>query len=79
MQERVKPTIKVTLDVDAAVVAAARANGYDLALIIEQAVRARIDASKAGPLSDADREAIEAHNRYIAEHGTLAESLRDLP
>ena len=78
MQERVKPKTKVMLDIDATLVAAAAAKGVDLASLLEQALTAQLQASRAGTPSDEDRLATEAYNRFIAEHGTLADSLRNL-
>ena len=76
MQERVKPKTKVTLELDAALVTAARAKGLDLASILELGLEREL--RRGEPLSADDKAAIEDHNRYIAEHGTLAESLRGL-
>ncbi len=78
MQERVKPKTKVTLDIDATLAAAAAAKGVDLASLLEQALAAQLQASRTDTLSEADLLATEAYNRYIAEHGTLADSLRNL-
>ena len=76
MQERVKPKTKLILKVDAALVTAASAKGLDLAPIFERALEREL--RRGEPPTEADKAAMEAHNRYIAEHGTLAESLRDL-
>jgi hypothetical protein len=77
MQERVKRKSTVSLEIDADLAAAAVEAGLDLAPMLEHALAVRLACGSSGGLSDADRAAIDAHNRYIAEHGTLAESLRD--
>ena len=78
MQERVTSKTKVTVELDAAMVAAARVKGIDLALLFEQALAARIDAGRSGALSDEDRASMEAYNTFIEEHGTLADAFRNL-
>ena len=78
MQERVKPRTKVTLDLDTALVAAAKARGVDLQHLVESALRASLQPSSNRGLTDEDRESIEDYNRVVAEHGTFAEALRKL-
>ena len=78
MQERVKPRTRITLEIDAALALTAGAKGLDLALLLERAIHAAMREGQSVELTEADRAAIEAHNRYTAAHGTLAESLRGL-
>lgn len=77
MQERVKPagkrkaepkTKKVTLAVDAKLAADAAEKGIDLVAALEQTLR-RLLGGNERSLSDADREALEWAERYMAEHG----------
>ena len=74
MQERVKPNIKVALAIDKTLAAA----GVDLAALLEQALQAKLQADNTQAPSEADRTAIEAYHRYVEEHGTLADALRQL-
>ena len=78
MQERVKPTTRVTLNLDATLVAAATARGVVLEQFVESALRASLQPSSNRGLTDEDRESIEDYNRVVAEHGTFAEALRKL-
>ncbi len=84
MQERVKPggskaskqvtkKTKVTLELDAALVAAASVKGVDLAAMLEAALRADVRGGQA--LSGDDRAAIDFHNQYEAEHGSWSDGL----
>lgn len=78
MQERVKSKLKVVVEIDAGLVETARVSGVDLSTVLEQALEMALGAGgECGP-SDADRAVMSAHNRYVEEHGTLADSLRDL-
>lgn len=78
MQERVKPkTKKLTVEIDATLAAAAAAKGLDLSEELERALRRLLGSSKAAP-SDEDRASMDSYNRFIAEHGTLADAFRKL-
>lgn len=79
MQERVKSKTRLTVDVDAVLVAAANVEGIDLAELLEQALSSRLQQSgrrRPAALSDDDRASIEAHNQLIAKNGTLTDAIR---
>ena len=80
MQERVKPagkpktgagsgTKKVTFAIDARLAADAAAKGIDLAAVLEQALRLRLQAVNASGLTQGERESLEWAERYVAENG----------
>ena len=82
MQERAKPlrarpsqcTMQVTIDAELA----QRANsaGIDLSQLLERALKSELVSPRQCGLSDADRAAIEWHNKYIEEHGSFADEWR---
>lgn len=78
MQERVKSKARLTVDVDATLVAAASVEGIDLAELLEQALSSRLQQPgrrRPVALSEGDRASIEAHNRLTAKNGTLADAI----
>lgn len=77
MQDSVKPRAKVTVEIDPALVAAVGATDGELSSIIEQALEAYLRRRGLQPASEDDRASHTEYNRFIAEHGTLADSLRD--
>lgn len=78
MQERVKRKTSVTVELDTALVVAANARGVDLAGLFEQALEARLRTGSQQPLSEEERASLDSYNRFIAEHGTLADAFRKL-
>ncbi len=78
MQERVKPTKKVTLAIDATLAAAAEAKGIDLALLLERALKVEVQDGQGRGLSKDDKAAIDFHNRYEAKHGKWTDGLEKL-
>lgn len=90
MQERVKvaskarpkPTTKarskrITLEIDAKLAAAAAQKGIDLAAALEHALRRSLNAGPTKLLDDEEREAMEAMDSYVREHGSWTEGLKD--
>ena len=76
MQERVKPKTRMTVELDATLVAVAKAKGVDFAMLFEQALEAHVNASRSRPLNDEDQASMESYNSFIAEQGTLADAFR---
>lgn len=56
--------------------AQARALGINLSQTLEAELEKRVREAKAKAWADENREAIEAYNRYVAEHGVWSDGLR---
>ncbi len=54
----------------------ARELGINLSQAFEQKLEELVRAAKAERWVEENREAIEAHNRWVAEHGTFGEKYR---
>lgn len=74
---------RVTLELEAKVLAAARDAGLDLSELLSRAVRRclpQLDAAESAALDkqwqEENREAIEASNRMIEEHGLFSDGMR---
>ena len=79
MQERVKAKKRMTVEIDETLASAAAVKGIDLAALLEDALRARLQGSDGKrALSDDDRAAIEVHNQFEAKHGKWTDGLEKL-
>ena len=78
MQDSVTPRARITVDIDAALVSAVGASGADISAVIDQALETYLRSRKSQPLNDDERASHDEYNRFIAEHGTLADSLQDI-
>ncbi len=74
---------RVTLELDAELIAAAKAAGIDLSELLVQALRRRLPnlhaaerAELARRWQEENREAIEAYNRMIEEEGLFSDGMR---
>ena len=70
------PKRPVNLTADSALVSDAKALGFNLSQIFEESLRSAVYEEKKHRWQEENREAIEAYNRHIEEHGTFSEGLR---
>jgi antitoxin CcdA len=74
---------RVTIELDAESIAAAEAAGIDLSQLLVEALRRRLPNLHAAERAELDRrwqeenrQAIEAYNQFIEEHGLFSEGMR---
>jgi antitoxin CcdA len=74
---------RVTIELDAESIAAAEAAGIDLSQLLVEALRRRLPNLHAAERAELDRrwqeenrQAIEAYNEMIEEHGLFSEGMR---
>ena len=67
---------RVNLSIDEAVLAAAKDAGLNLSRVAEEALAAAAKAERNRRWNEENRDAIEAYNREVAEHGLLLEKYR---
>jgi len=74
---------RVTIELDAAVLAAARDAGIDLSVLLTQALRRYLPnlntasrEEEARKWYEENKEAVDAVNRMIAEHGVFSDGVR---
>ncbi len=77
--ERPSPGSKraVNLSIDAEILAAAKEQGINLSQVLEQELRKRTKEAREAKWREENREAIEAHNRFVEEHGIFGEEFRN--
>jgi antitoxin CcdA len=66
----------VNLSLDAELVAEAKAAGTNLSALLEKALREELRERQLQKWREENRPAIEAHNRFVAEHGLLSDEWR---
>ena len=66
----------VNVSVDAEVLAAAKAQKINLSQTLEDELRRRTEDARLQSWQHKNRDALESHNRYIAEHGIWSEKYR---
>ena len=66
----------VNLTVDENVLAEAKRLGMNLSQVLGDELRKRVQEEKTRRWQEENREAIEAHNRFIEEHGIFGEEFR---
>lgn len=73
-----KPARKrpVNVTIDEAVLADAKRLGMNLSQVLEDELRKRVTEEKTRRWQEENREAIEAHNRFIETHGIWSEKYR---
>ena len=77
MQERVKrPKKAVNLSIDAELLAEAKAAGTNLSAVLEKALLAEVEAARTDRIRAEHRDAIEAHNEFVAKHGLFSDEWR---
>ena len=77
MQERVKkPKRAVNLSIDAELLAEARAASTNLSTLLEQALAGELEGVRLEKMRSEHRDAIEAHNDFVAKHGLLSDEWR---
>ena len=64
------------VSIDAEILAEAKAMGINLSQTLEGQLRKQVTAEKNRRWSEENKEAIEAHNRFIEEHGIWSEKYR---
>jgi antitoxin CcdA len=74
--EKRGPKRAANVSIDAEILAEAKALGINLSHTLEEGLRKRVREEKCRRFSDEHREAIEAHNKFIDEHGIWSEKLR---
>ena len=74
-----KPARKrpVNVTIDEAVLADAKRLGMNLSQVLEDELRKRVTEEKTRRWQEENREAIEAHNRFIEKHGIFGEEFRN--
>jgi antitoxin CcdA len=70
-----KRAVNVTVDED--VLAEAKQLGMNLSQVLEEELRKRVTEEKTRRWQEENREAIEAHNRFIEKHGIFGEEFRN--
>jgi antitoxin CcdA len=70
------PKRAVNLSIDAEILAAAKAQGINLSQALEDELRKRTQESREAKWQEENREALEAHNRFIEKHGIWSEKYR---
>lgn len=77
MPERSKPCKRaVNLSIDTALIDEAKAAGTNLSAVLEAALRNELDDKRWTTRRQDNRAAIESMNRYVAQHGLLADTYR---
>ena len=71
------PKRAVNLSVDAEILAAAKAQGINLSAALESELRRLTKEERIKRFQEEHREAIEAYNRFIEEHGIWSEEYRN--
>ena len=69
-----KRPVNVTVDED--VLAEAKQLGLNLSQVLEDELRKRVTEEKTRRWQEENREAFEAHNRFIEKHGIWSEKYR---
>ena len=67
----------VNLSIDTEILRAAKEQGLNLSQILEDELRKRTKEAREEKWRAENREAIEAHNRFIQEHGIFGEEFRN--
>ena len=70
------PKRAVNLSIDAEILAAAKAQGINLSQTLEDELRKRTQEAREAKWQEENREAFEAHNRFIEKHGIWSEKYR---
>ena len=70
------PKRAVNLTVDAQILDAAKRQGINLSAALEGELRRLTEAERIKRFQEEHREAFEAHNRFIEEHGIWSEKYR---
>ena len=70
-----KRAVNVTVDED--VLAEAKQLGLNLSQVMEEELRKRVTEERTRRWQEENREAIEAHNRFIEKHGIFGEEFRN--
>jgi len=70
------PKRAVNLSIDAEILAAAKAQRINLSQTLEDELRKRTQQAREAKWQEENREAFEAHNRFIAKHGIWSEKYR---
>jgi antitoxin CcdA len=67
----------VNLSIDAELVAEAKASGTNLSALLEKALREELRERRWRIWREENREANEAYNRFVEEHGLLSDEWRN--
>ena len=70
------PKKATNLSVNSDLLRLAREYGINLSATLEEALETKVRKEKEKRWLEENKEAIEAYNRYIAEHGTIGERVR---
>ncbi len=70
------PKRAANVSVDAELLVEAKALGINLSQTLEDELRKKVREEKIRRFNEEHREAIEAHNRFIDEHGIWSEKFR---
>ena len=70
------PKKATNLSVNSDLLRLAREYGINLSATLEEALEAKVRKEKEKRWLEENKEAIEAYNRHIAEHGTIGERVR---
>lgn len=77
MDDRAPPRKKaVNLSIDAELLAEAKASGTNLSALLEMALERELRERLHQKWRDENREAIEAYNKFVEEHGLLSDEWR---
>jgi len=67
----------VNLSIDAELLAEAKEVGTNLSALLEQALKEALRERRWQKWREENREAIEAHNKFVEEHGLLSDEWRN--
>jgi len=70
------PKRAVNVSIDAKILAAAKTQGINLSQTLEDELRKRTQEAREAKWQEENREAFEAHNRFIEKHGIWSEKYR---
>ena len=77
MEIRMATKKAVNLSIDAELLAEAKEVGTNLSALLEQALKEALRERRWQKWREENREAIEAHNKFVEEHGLLSDEWRN--
>jgi antitoxin CcdA len=77
MESRMAAKKAVNLSIDAELVAEAKAAGTNMSALLEKALKDELRERRWQKWREENREANEAYNRFVEEHGLLSDEWRN--
>jgi antitoxin CcdA len=76
MDDRPSRKKAVNLSIDSELLAEAKAAGTNMSALLEKALQQALQERRNEKWRDENRDAIEAYNEFVAEHGLLSDEWR---